>query len=123
MIVHDFDIVRTFAPSKADAPLIIDLDAVLTRTIAAQRFQSIAGRHPQIIKPRHGIEQLQLPSRRALDRSEAPHCLVAEKTLGVPVGKAPDHTITLHRSRVFCQTEYAHRHPSVSLNSMRRFLA
>jgi hypothetical protein len=65
MIVHDFDIVRTFAPSKADAPLIIDLDAVLTRTIAAQRFQSIAGRHPQIIKPRHGIEQLQLPSRRA----------------------------------------------------------
>ncbi len=39
-----------FRPAKADAPLIIDANAVLSEAIALQSFKAIAGRHPQIIQ-------------------------------------------------------------------------
>ena len=51
MIINNFDIFCTYIrPTKADPPLIIDTNAVLTRTIALERFKMIARRHPQIIK-------------------------------------------------------------------------
>ena len=37
-------------PAKADAPLIIDADAVLAEAVALQRFEAISRRHPQIIQ-------------------------------------------------------------------------
>ena len=51
MVINDFHIFRTcIRPTKADTPLIIDTDAVLTGTIILERFKMIAGRHPQILK-------------------------------------------------------------------------
>jgi len=47
MIIHDFNELGTaIVPLETDAPLIIDPDAVLTATIALQRFQPIARRNP-----------------------------------------------------------------------------
>jgi len=45
MIVHDLDIARAarpFRPLETDSPLIIDADAVLTFSIAFQRFKSVS---------------------------------------------------------------------------------
>ena len=43
MVVDDFDIERLATlPAKADAPLIVDTDTVLPRTIAAELFKPIA---------------------------------------------------------------------------------
>lgn len=51
MIVCYFDIICVaFLPCKADAPLIIDPDAVLTFAVALQLLQSIGRRHSQVVE-------------------------------------------------------------------------
>ncbi len=51
VIIYDFDVFReSIGPMKADAPLIIDANAVLTGTTAFERLKVIAGWNPQILK-------------------------------------------------------------------------
>ena len=46
MVIHDLDIVRIArSPVEADAPLIVDADAVLTLAIAVKSFETIARRY------------------------------------------------------------------------------
>jgi hypothetical protein len=64
VVINDFHIFRTqIRPTKADAPLFVDTNAVLTRTISLERFKVIAGRHPQIIKSTGDLELSQFPPR------------------------------------------------------------
>ena len=50
VIINDLDIVSiVLAPYKTDSPLIIDADAVLALAVAAQFFQMVAGRNPQVL--------------------------------------------------------------------------
>jgi hypothetical protein len=52
VVIYDFHIFRTcIGPTKADPPLIVYADAILTRTITPESFKMIAGWNPQIIKP------------------------------------------------------------------------
>lgn len=45
MIIYDFDIFRpAIRPAKANAPLIVNANAVLTRAISPERFETVAGR-------------------------------------------------------------------------------
>ncbi|MET3146050.1 UNVERIFIED_ORG: hypothetical protein ABIB63_001848 [Xanthomonas axonopodis] len=51
MVIDDFDLDHiAFHPSDADAPSIVDPDAVLAAPLALQRFQPVGGRDPQIVK-------------------------------------------------------------------------
>ncbi len=51
MIITNLDVkCVTIFKAKADAPLIIDPDRVLSIKITLQPFQAIARRHPQIIE-------------------------------------------------------------------------
>jgi hypothetical protein len=51
VVIDNFQIFCTcIRPTKADTPLIVDTNAVLTGTITLERFKVIAGWHPQIIK-------------------------------------------------------------------------
>jgi len=53
MIVNDFNLMHiTAMPDETDAPLVIDLDAVLPFTITMQRLQPISRRNPQGFQPR-----------------------------------------------------------------------
>ena len=48
MIVGDFDLVAlAIVPHEADAPLVVDPDAVLTRPLPLQGFQAIRRRNAQ----------------------------------------------------------------------------
>ena len=52
MVINNFDTVRAaICPTEANTPLIVDSNAVLTRTIALECLKMIAGWNPQIIKP------------------------------------------------------------------------
>jgi hypothetical protein len=54
MIIHNLYVMRVaFSPSKANAPLVIDPNAVLSRSVAGQSFQPVPGRDPQ----RHQIRR------------------------------------------------------------------
>ena len=64
MIVRNLDIkgVSVF-PMKADSPLIIDADAVLSGSVALQSFQTVSGWYTQILQL-HGIfQEPQFPPR------------------------------------------------------------
>jgi hypothetical protein len=51
MVINDFYIFSPYIrPMKADTPLIVNTNAVLTGTITLECFKVIAGWHPQIIK-------------------------------------------------------------------------
>jgi len=48
MIVDDLYIIGvSIMPPKANAPLIVNSDAVLSQSVSAQRFQPISGRHSE----------------------------------------------------------------------------
>ncbi len=50
MVVHDLDLISMAAfPPKADAPLIIDADAMLTFALALERLESIGGWHAKVL--------------------------------------------------------------------------
>jgi hypothetical protein len=67
-MVRDLYIGRSrIDPLKADAPFLIDADAVLPRSVASQRLQAIARRRPQIIESycclNHGELDSEVPTR------------------------------------------------------------
>ena len=57
MVVHDFDIERMAAfKAKANSPLVIDADAVLTRSMALERFEPVVRRDSQVIQPYRSMQ-------------------------------------------------------------------
>jgi len=63
MIIDNFYIFcACIRPTKADSPLIVDTNAVLTRTITFERFKIIAGRRPQIINSTSDFKLSELAS-------------------------------------------------------------
>jgi len=61
VIVHDFDLVGvSISPDEADAPLVVDANAVLPRSIVLQCLEPVPRRNPQGIKSRRGVQLRQL---------------------------------------------------------------
>ena len=93
MVVDDLDIPRrAVVPDEADAPSIVDANAVLTPAIAPQGLQSIAGRRAQVVEPAGRIKHQKLHPRTLLDRSrQAANGMASEDGSSVLVGETPDH--------------------------------
>ena len=67
MIVHNLYIESiTFLPSKTDAVLLVDANAVLPGTIAMQSFQMVTRRYPKVLKHNRRIQDRELPECAAL---------------------------------------------------------
>ncbi len=92
------------APDKADAPLIIDPDRVLSFPISSQRLQLVPWRRSQDPQFRRGVELEQFPQGNALDGAETLAVMIVEKLLGFLRAKALDHT-----PRVLLSTLYVKR--------------
>src|SRR5205823_2901485 len=61
MVVGDLDIVGlAVRPSEAEAPLVVDADAVLPFTVASQLLQPVARRHAQVFQHFGGVQEQQL---------------------------------------------------------------
>lgn len=61
MIINNLNIPGlVISPYKTNAPLIVDTNAALSFSIAAQRFQTITGRSAQIVQPYGRIKRKQL---------------------------------------------------------------
>lgn len=68
MIICDLDTIGiSIDPDKAHSPLVVDPDAMLTLTVAFQRFETIGGRHPQIFQSARVVEHTQLAPGNFLD--------------------------------------------------------
>jgi hypothetical protein len=77
-------------PSKAQPPLVVDPDAVLTRTFALQRLKPVSGQSPQEFKAGRSIQHGKLAPSRRLDPAPAPHRPTFEQGLGIPATETQD---------------------------------
>ncbi len=72
MVINKFDILRAQCRRhKANTELIVDTNPVLAISIADERFQPIARRHPQKVEYRGGIQLIDFPSRDGFDIDES----------------------------------------------------
>jgi hypothetical protein len=74
VVVNDLNFVRvSVSPYEADAPLIIDSNAVLAMAIAAQAFEPVSSRSGQIAELRGEMNLVELPPSDSLDGPELPY--------------------------------------------------
>ena len=70
MVIDDLNLVRvSVAPDKADAPLVVDADAVRSGSSALEGFEPVTRRHPQILQMFRLVEPDQFAQGDALDFS------------------------------------------------------
>jgi len=84
MVSNDFHIFSTgISPAETDAPLIVDADAVLARTITFKRFETIAGWNLQIFKSARDLKLSELAPRHSGDVGETLGILASSERLSV----------------------------------------
>lgn len=94
MVILDGDILGTcLGPDEADAPLIIDADAVLARSIPLQSLQPVARRDTERVEVGRRIELMQLPIGHLVDPGiELGSRFAQPDAFGVAVAERSDHT-------------------------------
>src|SRR5690606_26202288 len=93
VLVGDLDLVGVAAtPHEADAPLVVDADAVLALAVAVQGLKPVARRNAEVPELRGGVEhhELAVGTRQEVG-GQPPNALPAEYPLGVVVGEGLDH--------------------------------
>ncbi|QNM63704.1 hypothetical protein XHV734_5031 [Xanthomonas hortorum pv. vitians] len=97
MVIDDVDLGDiALHPSEADAPLVVDPDAVLPASLALQRFQPVGRWNTQIVEVRGSVEHAQLAARDRLDVGRQPAGALTQPDLfGFLVDKAPYHVLTI----------------------------
>jgi hypothetical protein len=93
VIVDDFHVEAVPAtPKKADAPLIVDADAVLSHPFAFQGLETVPGWNPKVMEGFGGVKYDELSKRDPLQIRREPSGPVAfEEAFRLPVPEAPDH--------------------------------
>ena len=94
MVVNKLDLVRiAVPPAETNAPLIIDANTVLARSLPFEFLQAIAGRDAQVLELLGGVNEAEFSEHRPPEIGrEAPDGLALEEPLRVPIGKALDHS-------------------------------
>ena len=97
MVIDDLHTVGvTSHPAKADAPLVIDPDAVLALAITLERLKPIGWRNPQIVQGGGVVEHAQFATRHGLDIGRQPPGWRSVPDLfRFLVGEVPDHAATI----------------------------
>ena len=91
-VVDDFDVPGAVVPpAKADSPLVVDPDAELPASIAAELLEPVAGRHAEVVQILGAIENLQLSLGMRLESTKPFRRPTPEEVLGVARSKRPNH--------------------------------
>ncbi len=78
-------------PTKADTPLVVDPDAVLTPTITPERLKTITGRDAKFGELCCRVEPRKPATGDVLDVSKPSRPLIVAKALGVSAAKRTNH--------------------------------
>jgi len=80
VVVNNLHIFRVAVfPLKAEAPLVINPDRVLTSTVASQPLKPISRRRPQIIQTHRRVYKGQFvlsPANKILRKAERPSAII-----------------------------------------------
>jgi hypothetical protein len=87
VVLDDLDVVGvTIVPYKADAPAVIDPDAILSRSIPCELFEAIGRGDLQIRESMGIVEHAQFPQGHLLDvRRQPSGALAGEDLLGLTI--------------------------------------
>jgi hypothetical protein len=93
VVVRDRDVVGIAGvPPEADAPMVVDANAVLASPITHQPFQPIARRHAEVAELYGGIQLSQLPQHNSLQiGGQTPYGLPVEQAGRVSITEAANH--------------------------------
>lgn len=92
MVVHNLNLKRIGVnPAEADAPLVVDPNAVLARAITREGLQTIAWNRSQVRQGRCRVNLVKLPLRHWSNTLELPAELAPEDFLGLLVPERPNH--------------------------------
>jgi hypothetical protein len=96
MIVCDLDVICvTVPPPEADSPLIINADAILSRSITRQLLKPIAWRNTEVTEVFSGVDNQELSKSGALKlKGPPPHPLSLKDVLGIRVPETLDHWLS-----------------------------
>lgn len=94
MVINDFNIFGTSPrPSEADTPLPVNSNAVLSGSIALERFQPITGRHSQIFKVCGNFELSQFPAGNFGDACKSLDPVSFGESIGIKALEGSNHLI------------------------------
>lgn len=93
MVINQFDVEGiTVSPNEANSPLIVDSNAVLSRTIAIQGFKAAAGRNGQRFEPGGSVDLKDFSECNPLHiRAKPLYRAPLEDRFGMTIVKPPDH--------------------------------
>jgi hypothetical protein len=93
VVIHDLDIVSvTRFPAEANAPLIVDPNAPLSRAITSKPLKAVSRWNSEIVQGDRSVELPQLAQCDALDICSEPlNEPAVEELLGILASEAPDH--------------------------------
>jgi hypothetical protein len=80
VVIHNLNIMSiTVTPLKADAPLIVDSNAIRSRAVAPQQFKLISRGSAKILQPARLMQVQELPPRSPFERLKPPdHAVLKE---------------------------------------------
>src|ERR1700726_820305 len=94
MIIDNLDVDRpgrAFRPFKADPPLVIDANAVLTLPVALQPFQPVARQRSEVFQVRRSVQPVQPNFSLPGKTGELPNDVAVGKALGPLIQVTDDH--------------------------------
>ena len=93
VVINDLDVIGIPAPpDEADAPLIVDSDGILARTITTQFLKPVSRRNAQVLDPVRRVDHGQLAQGRPLQiGGQFPDGPAMEQILSPLIPKAFDH--------------------------------
>ena len=105
MVVADFDIVGiAIQKSKADPPLVVDGNRVLTDAVTSERMQSVTRGNSEVTQSRRRIDLFEFSKAPPHNVRREPACLTSYKQImRALIRKGLDHEIKCKTSRDACQ--------------------
>jgi hypothetical protein len=94
MVIYNFNIFRAIYPGgplEANAPLLVDTDAVLTFPVTGKSLQMVTGKLCQIPQGRRRFKDSQPLFGLMTETLKSPHSLPLGQAPGVLVFVAPNH--------------------------------
>lgn len=107
VVVSYLDVCGTCGcPGEADAPLVVDADAVLPLAVAVQLLEAVARRNPKVVDVFGGVEDQELAVSNSLKvGAERADVRAMPDELGLLARERLDHSITITRRVTNCKEE------------------
>jgi hypothetical protein len=117
VVVADLNVVRiSVRPAKANPPLLVDPNAVLTGPITKEPLQPIPWWNPEVIQAICTVQQQQLPVGSPLHvRRQSPRPFALEYLTRLGVSEAPDHRPRVASPLVTSSVNIARAQPNKAL--------